>query len=884
MAEYILIYSGKPKADRATSGVGLLVHEKYQSNIKDIIYVSDRQLLTTFEFMETTKTHIISVYAPDTSKSQEDRDLFYDDLQNTLNKIPKADEIMILGDLNARIGNEILEGIKNRFNEETLNNSGEQLIQFCAHNELRINNTFYPHKPQHKYTFENTRMQKSVIDYIITNRNIHPSKILDVRTLSSANTGTNHSLVLSKVRCCVQRGRKDKHAATVEKLNIESISEDSTKHLYQQRLMKKITENKIVEKDDVETAWRKLSNNIIAAAEEALGKRRVNINGKPQTKPWFREDIKTLAAEKRKAYLQLRSKTVTYDEYKTVRNRVNTAIQAIKRRFWGKFSSDMEHDLYGGQKRIWNMLRNRKKPVNEYVHTKSITTETWESYFRTLYTNTKSRETEQLDSDTEGKEDKSTLEQIPKEKIKLTIGTLKNRKAPGLDNINNELLKYGGDTLVDEIHTLFNKIYEKMELPEQWKQSITIPVFKKGDKMDPQNYRGISLLSTVSKVFTKILADEILQTGISEEQQGFRQNRSTIDAIFILRQITEKAIEHNKTAFMCFIDLTRAFDRVRFDDVLKLLRKRRSNPKTIEIIRKMNTGNSTYVKSNNTLSSQIPVSTGIRQGDSLSPVLFNVIMDQIISEVKTAGKGYRMGKKEFKIICYADDAVIISEDEDNLQRLLYRFETAANKLNMTISVQKTQSLTISKEPRRCKLAVYNKSVEQVMSFKYLGVNITSTRNLKQEAQNQTIMAARVSGFLRDVIWRNKHMSIESKTRIYKTCVRPIMTYAIETRAETAATKQLLRATEMKTLRSITGKTLRDREKSSDIRALCDIQDVVRWARSRRRAWRDHVDRMADDRLAKQAKEGKPNTRRPIGRPPKRWYESWSSESQLRLQL
>ncbi|XP_060525280.1 uncharacterized protein LOC132701416 [Cylas formicarius] len=109
-----------------------------------------------------------------------------------------------------------------------------------------------------------------------------------------------------------------------------------------------------------------------------------------------------------------------------------------------------------------------------------------------------------------------------------------------------------------------------------------------------------------------------------------------------------------------------------------------------------------------------------------------------------------------------------------------------------------------------------------------------------------------------------------------------MTYAIQTRAKTAATKQILRTTEMKTLRSITGKMPRHRIRSNEIRRMCDVPDIVRWARTRRRAWRDHVNRMEDDRLAKIAKEERPNTSRPPGRPPKRWYESWTSESQLRL--
>ncbi|XP_044760217.1 uncharacterized protein LOC123317675 [Coccinella septempunctata] len=230
-----------------------------------------------------------------------------------------------------------------------------------------------------------------------------------------------------------------------------------------------------------------------------------------------------------------------------------------------------------------------------------------------------------------------------------------------------------------------------------------------------------------------------------------------------------------------------------------------------------------------------------------------------------------MGNKEIKIVCYADDAVIISEDEDNLQRLLYKFQQIAEAFN--ISVKKTKSFTVSREPRRCKLAIYDQSVEQLMSFKYLGANITSNRNLKNEVKAQTTRATLMSGYLRDFFWRNKYVSTRSKVRIYKTCVRPVMTYAIETRAENTATKRLLRTTEMRALRSIAGYALLDRKRNEEIREICDIQDVVRWARKRRRAWRDHVDRMSDERLAKIAKEERPNTSRPPGRPPTRWYES-----------
>ncbi|XP_057671969.1 uncharacterized protein LOC130903737 [Diorhabda carinulata] len=405
----------------------------------------------------------------------------------------------------------------------TLNSNGEQLIQFCAHNELRINNTFYPHKQQHKYTFENTRGHKSIIDYIITNRNIHPSKILDVRTLTSANTGTNHHMVLAIMRNCVQKKTHNKPKVT-EKLNIESLSDDTTKYLYQQRLRKAINENKILKDDTVELAWKRLSTDIRTAAEEALGKRKVNLNGKPNTKPWFTHEIKSPAEEKRKSYLQYISQTITYADYKVVRNKTNMEIQTIKRQFWEKYSSDMENDLYGGQKKIWNMIRDIKRPINEYIHTKTITLKEWERYFHELYGDTvTSQPTEQKQENISGEGEDIQQQLISKDKSEATMRKMKNRKSPGLDNINNELLKYGGNELIDQMHVMFNKIYDQRKVLEEWKVSISIPVFKK-EKKDPNNYRGISLLSTTSKLLINIITEEISSSGMSEEQQGFRQN------------------------------------------------------------------------------------------------------------------------------------------------------------------------------------------------------------------------------------------------------------------------------------------------------------------------------------------------------------------------
>ena len=153
---------------------------------------------------------------------------------------------------------------------------------------------------------------------------------------------------------------------------------------------------------------------------------------------------------------------------------------------------------------------------------------------------------------------------------------------------------------------------------------------------------------------------------------------------------------------MCFIDLTQAFDKVRLTDVIKLLEERKVHQNIVSIIRELNTGNHTLVKAENRTTKKIPVNTGIKQGGSLSPILFNIIMNEIIPKPKQNVRRYGMGNAEIKIMCYADNAVIVPEDKDNLQRLLYKFEQTTNKHKTKICTRKTQSLQTRRLQSKCR--------------------------------------------------------------------------------------------------------------------------------------------------------------------------------------
>jgi hypothetical protein len=149
--------------------------------------------------------------------------------------------------------------------------------------------------------------------------------------------------------------------------------------------------------------------------------------------------------------------------------------------------------------------------------------------------------------------------------VEAAIGKVRSYKSPGTDQIPAELIKAGGETC-SEIHRLICSIWKNEELPQQWKESIIVPFYKKGNKTNCDNHRGISPLSTAYKILSIILlarltpyANEI----IGDHQCGFRRNRSTADQIFCIRQILQKKWEYNGTVHQLFIDFKKACDSVK---------------------------------------------------------------------------------------------------------------------------------------------------------------------------------------------------------------------------------------------------------------------------------------------------------------------------------
>ena len=276
------------------------------------------------------------------------------------------------------------------------------------------------------------------------------------------------------------------------------------------------------------------------------------------------------------------------------------------------------------------------------------------------------------------------------------IKKLNTGKSAGPDKISNEIIKYSGIVTCKAIVKLFNLILDSGKYPSNWRKSFIILIHKSGDKHDINNYRGISLQNNIAKLFSAVINTrlvEFYENKFAKEQFGFRKNHRTTDSIFILKSLMTKYLAKKKSKiFSCFVDLRRAFDTVWHDGILYKLRENSIGSKAFTIIKDMYKCCQSSIKIENQFSEFFEINRGVKQGDSLSPTLFNIYVNDLHSIFSRQCDPVCIDTNYINSLSFADDLVILSESAEGLQQALNKLELYCHKWQLTVNINKTKIL------------------------------------------------------------------------------------------------------------------------------------------------------------------------------------------------
>ncbi|KAL8561120.1 hypothetical protein ACOMHN_033703 [Nucella lapillus] len=251
---------------------------------------------------------------------------------------------------------------------------------------------------------------------------------------------------------------------------------------------------------------------------------------------------------------------------------------------------------------------------------------------------------------------------ILEREVTKAVKTSPKGKAAGDDGITTEAIHVCGETRIHWLTTIFQKAWEERKVPEDWQNAIVVPIWKKGGKKDCSTYRGISLLSHVGKMYAKILEQRTrakTEQLLSDAQFGFRKGRGCTHAIFALRQLCERAIEYDQDLHLVFADQEKALDRVNRDKPWKVLEHYDVKGQLLDNIRAIYANSRSAVRTASGTSDWFPVTSGVKQGCNLSPLLFVIYMDQITKEANP-------DPEALNELMFVDDQAMMNNDKIQL--------------------------------------------------------------------------------------------------------------------------------------------------------------------------------------------------------------------------
>ena len=317
-----------------------------------------------------------------------------------------------------------------------------------------------------------------------------------------------------------------------------------------------------------------------------------------------------------------------------------------------------------------------------------------------------------------------------KEVMEATLA-LKSGKCAGVDALHSEHFKYAGDKLSVLLTLLFNSILSHGYLPSDFMKTTIVPILKdkKGLVTDKNNYRPIAVTTVLSKIFELVLLNRLQSKLVTADNQfGFKSGHGTDMCVYVLKHVINYYVSHDSPVFICYLDASKAFDRINHWKLFKKLINRNVNCSIVRLIVYWYSNQSVCIRWGSSYSSCFSVTNGVRQGGILSPVLFNIYMDDLTIDLNGIKIGCTINGQYINHLMYADDTCIISPCPSSLKKLLDVCSDFATKNDIVFNELKTKCMCF--KPKWLKnlivprISFKGNDLEFVSQHKYLGIVIS----------------------------------------------------------------------------------------------------------------------------------------------------------------
>ena len=612
---------------------------------------------------------------------------------------------------------------------------------------------------------------------------------------------------------------------------------------------------------------------------------------------WWNDDVQKAIKEKKDCFrrLYLDRSADNIEKYKMAKKAAKRAVGEARGRAY--------EDLYQrlgtkeGERDIYKMAKIRERKTRDIGQVKCIKDgagqllvkdeeikHRWREYFDKLFNGENESSTIEL-NDSFDETSMRFVRRIQESEVKEALKRMKGGKAMGPDCIPIEVWKGLGDIAIVWLTKLFNLIFRANKMPEEWRRSILVPIFKnKGDVQSCTNYRGIKLMSHTMKLWERVIEHRLRRmTSVTKNQFGFMPGRSTMEAIFLVRQLMERYREHKKDLHMVFIDLEKAYDKIPRNVMWWALEKHKVPAKYITLIKDMYDNVVTSVRTSDVDTDDFPIKIGLHQGSALSPYLFALVMDEVTRGIQ--------GDIPWCML-FADDVVLVDDSRTGVNRKLELWRQTLESKGFRLSRTKTEYMMCGFSTTSCEeeeVSLDGQVVPRKDTFRYLGSMLQEDGGIDEDV-NHRIKAGWMKWRQASGILCDKRVPQKLKGKFYRTAVRPAMLYGAECWPTKRRHVQQLGVAEMRMLRWMCGHTRKDRVRNDDIRDRVGVAPIEEKLVQHRLRWFGHIQRRPPEAPVHSGRlKRAENVKRGRGRPILTWEESvkrdlkdWSIDKELAM--